>query len=218
MLPSRLRRLPYLIAIALVAAAVGDPLVESIANSGVFGSAYHDGNQLSVVPTLVVALALALWLACRRAVAVWRRSRDVRSDWVIEVAQRGRTGSPLRDLPLVFAAQLVAVFAMEAVEQLVTGAPLETGLSWLGGPVAFSLAVHALICVALTLALARLCVAIAGTVDSIVRAAVAFVLAFTQPAVPVRFVARRLASRPRAQAPHVRQIGGRAPPLAFTLA
>jgi hypothetical protein len=216
-LPSRLRRLPYLIAIALVAAAIGDPLVESIANTGVFGSVYHDGNQLSVVPTLVVALALALWLACRRAVAVWRRSRDGRGDWVIEAAQRGRTGSPLRDVPMVFAAQLVAVFAMEAVEQLVAGGPLETGLSWLGGPVAFSLAVHALICVALTLALARLCVAIVATVDSLVRAAVAFVLA-TQPAVSVRFFARRFAARPRAQAPHVRQIGGRAPPLASTLA
>jgi hypothetical protein len=216
-LPSRLRRLPYLIAIALVAAAIGDPLVESIANTGVFGSVYHDGNQLSVVPTLVVALALALWLAFRRAVAVWRRSRDGRGDWVIEAAQRGRTGSPLRDVPMVFAAQLVAVFAMEAVEQLVAGGPLETGLSWLGGPVAFSLAVHALICVALTLALARLCVAIVATVDSLVRAAVAFVLA-TQPAVSVRFFARRFAARPRAQAPHVRQIGGRAPPLASTLA
>jgi hypothetical protein len=210
--------LPYLFAIALVAAAIGDPLVESIANTGVFGSAYHDGNQLSVVPTLVVALALALWLAFRRAVAVWRRSRGVPSDWVIEAAQHGRTGSPLRDVPMVFAAQLVAVFAMEAVEQLVAGGPLETGLSWLGGPVAFSLAVHALVCVALTVALARLCVAIVGTVDALVRAAVAFVLAFTQRAVSVRFVPRRLAARQRAQAPHVRQIGGRAPPLASTLA
>jgi hypothetical protein len=210
--------LPYLVAIALVAAAVGDPLVESIANAGVFGGSYHDGNQLSVVPTLVAALALGFWLACRRAVAVWRQSRDGRRDWVIEAAQRGNSGSPLRDVPVVLATQLVAVFAMEALEQLVTRAPLETGLSWLGGPVAFSLTVHALICIALTLALARLCGAIVATVDSLVRAALAFVLAFAQAPPAVRFVARRCATQARAQAPHVRQLGGRAPPLASTLA
>jgi hypothetical protein len=216
-LPSRLRRLPYLIAVALVAAAFGDPFVESLANGGVFGRAYHDGNQLSVVPTLVLALALAFALGCRRAVAAWRRSRETRSDWVIAMAERGRTRSPLRDVPVVFVTQLAAVFAMEAIEQLITGQPLELGLSWLGGPVAVSLAIHALICIALTLALARLCVAIAATVDSLVRAALRFVLALAASALPVRFAARRFAVQPRAQAPHARQIGGRAPPRALTL-
>ncbi len=215
---SFLRRVPYLVAIALVAAAVGDPLVESISNTGVFGAAYHDGNQLSVGPTLLVAGALAFALAACRIVATWRGSRDGEGDWIVDVARRAGSVSPLRDLPVVFGAQLVTVFAMETVEQMVSGGTLQTGLAWLGAPIAFSLAIHALICIVLALTLARVCSGIMATVESLVRAALRFVLTVAEINGQCRFIAHRFPCHVRAQSPHVRQIGGRAPPLTLYFA
>ncbi len=43
----------------------------------------------------------------------------------------------------IIAMQLAALFALESLEQLAAGGRLLGGTAWLGGPVAFSLSVHA---------------------------------------------------------------------------
>jgi len=208
-------RLPFLLAVALVAAAIGDPLVETISNSGVFGQGYHDDNHLSVIPALVAGGALALGVIVARCRSLVRRRSPLRrGDWLVESATDIAQHSPLYDIPFVLAMQFAALFAMESVEQLACGERLLGGTVWLGGPVAFSLLTHAFLGVACTLLLAAFVRSILATVASFVRDAIDAVLLSL-----ARDVARTFAKRrndtllPRAQAPHVRQIGGRAPPL-----
>jgi len=45
-----LSRLPFLLAVALVAAALGDAFVETVSNSGLVGAGYADDNHASVLP------------------------------------------------------------------------------------------------------------------------------------------------------------------------
>jgi hypothetical protein len=122
---------PLLIAIALVAAALGDPLVESIANSGLVGRGYGDNNHLSVIPALICAASLVVLVVVRRCLRLGQRN------W----RRRERLPS-LRDIPSVLLLQFTALFIMESVEQLVFTGRLSGGTAWLGGPLWFSALVH----------------------------------------------------------------------------
>ena len=46
-------RLPFLLAVAILAAGLGDPVVELVSNTGIVGGNYADDNHLGVVPTLL---------------------------------------------------------------------------------------------------------------------------------------------------------------------
>ena len=74
-----------------------------------------------------------------------------------------------------------------AVEQLLVGGAPESGLTWLGGPVAFSLAAHALIAIVVTFGLAYLTRETAKTLASLVRIAFACIAlpAFRDAAAPL---------------------------------
>ncbi len=206
-------RFPFLLAVALVAAAGGDALVESISNSGVFGWGYDDNNHLSVIPALVAGALLALTVVSARTVSLFRRGSALRRDWLIESATNLARESPLRDIPLVLGLQIAALFAMESIEQLALGGRLLGGTTWLGGPIAFSLLTHAVLGSACTLLLAGLVRAIVATVASIVRDAIDAILFSLSRDGRRAFVKRDAdAALPRAQAPHLRQLGGRAPP------
>ena len=191
-----LSRLSLLAAAALIAAAVGDVTVESLANTGIFGNGYSDHNQLTVVPTLIAGVLLALeLLAVRVFGSLCRGTRG--GDWLVDAASTfGRLG--LGDVCFGVALQLAALFAMESTEQLVAGQGLLGGVVWLGAPVAISLAIHALIGAGCTLLLAY-------AMRALVVAA--------KPLRTLAYAARGVTLVTRAQAPHVRQIGGRAPPL-----
>jgi len=207
------RRFPFLLAVALVAAAVGDALVETISNSGVLGSGYNDNNHLSVIPALVAGVLLALIVVSARTFALFRRGSALRRDWLIESAYSLARESPLRDIPLVLGLQFAALFTMESIEQLAFGGRLLGGTVWLGGPLAFSLLTHALLGSAFTLLLAALVRAILATVASLVRDAIEAILFSLSRGCRRSFVKRDPdATLPRAQAPHLRQLGGRAPP------
>jgi len=208
-------RLPFLLAVALVAAAAGDALVETISNSGVFGRGYDDNNHLSVIPALVAGALMWLTVTVARTFSLFRRGSTLRrGDWLIESATNLARESPLRDIPLVLGLQLVALFAMESIEQLAFGGRLLGGTVWLGGPIAFSLLTHAILGAGCTLLLAALVRAILATVASLVRDAIDAILFSLSRDGRRTFVKRDAdATLPRAQAPHVRQLGGRAPPL-----
>jgi hypothetical protein len=206
-------RFPFLLAAALVAGAVGDVVVEGVSNTGTFGSGYFDHDHLSVIPVLVAGLALVLEVAVLRLMALLRgTASQARPDRLIDVAARFSTGSPLRDLPLVFGLQLAAVFAMQNAEQLAASGMPVGGLGWLGGPLVFALLVYAATAAACTVVLGFLARAILVAGTALIRIVLELVLALVDR--DVRAWLGRLTDVPcvRAQAPHVRQIGGRAPP------
>jgi hypothetical protein len=143
---SCISRLPLLLATAIVAAALGDACVETIANSGVIGRGYADNNHLSIVPALVAGACLLLLVIVVRSIHLLRRTRT-------------RTSLPPRstlfNAACVFALQLTALFVMESVERIAYGGNVSFGSAWLGGPVWFSLPAHAALAYTCTQAAAR---------------------------------------------------------------
>jgi hypothetical protein len=214
-------RLPFLIAAALIAAALADPVVESVSNTGILGGRYADNDHLGVMPTLLVGLLLVLEILALRFLEVLRQSRQAQrsGDALVDIAGRFATRSAAQDLPYVFAMQLAALFVLESGEQLAAGGKLLGGTAWLGGPVIFSLIVHGLVGTGCTFALGALMRVVVRTFASIVLTAIHFIWLAIEPANDSAFnLPRRDTACPRAQNPHVRQIGGRAPPLLLTLA
>jgi hypothetical protein len=207
-------RLPFLIAVALLAAALGDALVETVSNTGIFGPSYFDNNHLSIVPALLAGIVLTLEAIGLRCFELYRRARSSRRDWLIDAATCIAARSPARDIPYVFAMQMAALFAMESTEQLVLGGKLLGGMVWLGGPILLSVLSHALIGAACTFLLGWSMRAISETVASLVVTAIAFIAIAIARNVAGPILARRdELAFPRAQSPHARQIGERAPPL-----
>ncbi len=209
-------RLPYLFAVALVAAGLGDPVVESVSNTGIFGH-YADNNHLGVVPTLLAGAVAVAEVLVLRFVEAWRRSTDRSSGSLIDIAKDIGSRSVAREFPVISALQLLAVFALESGEQLVAGGKLLGGTAWLGGPILFSLIAHAIVGGLCTFALGASMRAIVRAFASLVQTAVRFIwLAVARASAGPFRLDRRAVWFARAQAPHVREIGGRAPPLLQT--
>jgi hypothetical protein len=113
--------------------------------------------------------------------------------------------------------QLCALFALENAEQLLAGGTLQLGTAWLGGPIVFSLLMHALFGAGCTFLLGAGMRAILRAFASIVLAVIRFTwLAIVRSANAGLHLDRRSAVCRRTQAPHVCHIGGRAPPLLAT--
>lgn len=215
--PARTSRLPFLFAVALIAAAIADPVVESIANTGIVGGNYADDNHTSVIPTLLGGLLLVLEIVAVRCLDLLRSSPNRSRIRFTDIARGIGTRSATHDLPYVLAMQLAVLYFMESTEQLVVGGTLLGGTAWLGGPILFSLAMHALVGAGSLFAIQRIVRAVASAFASLLCIAIDFILLarnLGEPGIPL---GRRdeLGCR-RAQAPHVRQIGGRAPPLLQT--
>jgi len=209
--PLASRRL-FLLAVAIIAAALADPIVESLANAGILGGHYTDNNHLSVIPAFVVGGIFAL---VTLALDSWNASR-ASNDWLVEVAKSFSKRSPVEDLPCVFVLQLLALFFMESAEQLAFGGKLLGGTAWLGGPIICSLIVHAVIGIGCLFALAGFMRGLLRSLASLVRAVVQFIwLGVARPACCFYF-GQEATPLFRAQAAHVNQIGGRAPPLLHT--
>jgi hypothetical protein len=211
-------RFPFLVAVALVAAALGDSLVESVANSGLVGPGYADDNHLSVLPTLAAGAALVLAFVRSRCLDVLRHGSHVqRRAWLRELATRWAAGSLARELPLVFGMQLAFLFAMESTEQLLGGGRVLGGSAWLGGPVLFSLLVHALLGAACTLLLGWLGRNVLAAFAAFVTTTLENILLEVERARAKIVAVRRDGSPFRlAQAPQAHRRGKRGPPrLAF---
>ena len=214
---SGLSRYAFLCAVALVAAAFADPVVETISDSGIFGGHYADHNRLSVIPTAIVGVLVASHVLVRRIVRSWR-ARDVGGDALLDLARDVSSRGPFSGFAFVLLAQLTALFVMEHAEQAAIGGPAIDGTAWLGGPIAFSLATHALVGLA-SLLLGRYALrSIVRTCTSLLRHVARFAWVGAAPVEPVPLRGRAEPPFFRAQAPHVRQVGGRAPPPVLRLA
>jgi len=212
-----LSRLPFLAAVALIAAAIGDPLVETIANAGVFGPGYADNIHSSVVPALIAGLSLALLLLAWQCRNLVRCTGEVR-ERPIDLARRFLARSSIHDIPYAIVLQLAALFVMESSEQIFFEGRLLGGTAWLGGPVWFSLLAHAAIGAICTLLLTFGMRAIVRRAATLVEIVFERVLWALKRESVTSFVRRDDdARRCRSQVWRVHQCGERAPPILFAL-
>jgi hypothetical protein len=138
-------RVWYCLAVATIAAAIADLLVESASNAGWFGHGrFTDRSTWDVLPVLAVGSAFIVLQYYRgfRALLVASRSSPSPAQKVIDF----EPWIP-RLLPTIFAIQLLVLFGMETLEQRVVYGHLIGGSIWLGGPLLVSLSVHAAVCV-----------------------------------------------------------------------
>lgn len=205
-------RVPFLMAIALVAAAIADPLVETAANTGVLGGGYSDNDHASVLPTLLAGAVLLSFVIAARCLGLVRRASAYRR-WAVGVARHLSARPPLADLPYVVLLQFVALFAMESTEQLLAGGRLLGGTAWLGGPVWFSICMHVAIGILCTLLIARGIRAIVHRCAALVSIALDIILCALGRGNKLLFTRRRDETTSwHAQRFDVRQLGERAPP------
>jgi len=149
----------FCIAAAVIAAATADPLVEGISNAGWFGrGSYTDHSNLDVLPTLALgAILVVLYLVLR-----------VRRD-LLQASDDGLHTTVSRLLVPIFGLQLALLASMETLEQIVVAGHSLGRTVWLGGPIWFSLSVHAAVCVAVSFGLAKLLQPWARTTVRIIR-------------------------------------------------
>lgn len=165
----------FCVGVAVIAAALADPLVEFASNAGAFGACNcTDRSNADVFPTLLAGLLLAarfLYLRVREHCTGAARSRP---SWLRPMSDALRPAVLRRLLPAIFALQLGVLFAIETAEQFAVGGHLLGGAIWLGAPAPISLAIHAAFCVAVTFVAARALRALTATavriVDLVLRA------------------------------------------------
>lgn len=214
MVPPSLSRWPFLAAVALIAAAVSDLLVEAVANTGIFGAAFFDTDDASIVPSLIVAMLLAAGVIGGHARAACLRSSG-RRDWLANVAADVAAHAPLRDAGYVLAMQFSALFAMESIEGLSASGHIAGGLLWLGGPPVMAAGAHVAVGLICTLAAGWLMRVSVPHVASLVYSALDSVLcARRRTHGAAAWLSRRDAAASGApQGGCVRRISGRAPPV-----
>lgn len=150
-------------AVAVVAAALADPIVEFASNSGWFGSgSFTDHSNLDIVPALLVGVGLLAYFMVRRARAVLAG----------DVLQHGIVAA----IPAIFALQLFTLYVMETAEQLVVWRHVLSPTTWLGGPWPISLTIHAILCLAVALTIVRSKRALAATTLRVMQMLAAIVL------------------------------------------
>jgi hypothetical protein len=210
------KRALFVIAAALLAAATANPIVESIANSGIFGGGYADHDQSSVGPTLAIAALFALAFVVTRTVRMLRGTRGP-DPMLTGLARDLARRRPASDLPIVIALQFVVLFAMERVECLTSGGT-ESGLAWLGGPILFAVAMHALIGIGMTFALGYALRSFARVLATAVRAVLEAIAIGIARSTGAAFATQTFDVASGSSLAHVRSIRGRAPPYAPTRA
>lgn len=194
----------FCVASAVIAAAVADPVVEFASNAGWFGrGTFTDHSSLDVVPTLLCG---AIFVVCYLALRVRRELLRASGE-----ALRAHVG---RLLPFIVALQLVVLYAMETIEQvIVAGHPLG-GTIWLGGPIWFSLSAHVLVAIAVAYGLARLACTCTRTTLHVIRRLRALATRALHAPAPLA-LRRRGMAWVRRSSPVLCRIGNRAPPYSF---
>lgn len=151
----RLANVIFCLVAAITAAAAIDPAMEGLANAGLFGPGnFTDHSNLDVLPALGIGLALSILFVA----AVARRAlcrRGYAPDWLRRCARASDVRAVPRLLPVIFALQLLMLWSMETLEQVVVAGHPLGGTVWLGGPALVSLMLHAFGCLAITWLLAR---------------------------------------------------------------
>jgi hypothetical protein len=191
----------------VVAAAIADPLVEFASNAGFFGpDALTDHSSVDILPALLVGGAFVFGQVLLRARTALTSQLRAASDSLTSI-------SLLAMLPAIFSIQISVLFGMETLEQFVVYGHGLGGSIWLGGPIAVSVAVHALFCIASTLLVAKSLRAMTHTVVRLVRIFRELITVRARVTTPLLRALHDLVAI-RTLAPIACRIGERAPPLA----
>lgn len=186
-------------ALAVIAAAIADPLVEFASNAGWFGrGSFTDHSNLDVLPALVAGVALMVLYLLRKA------------RLIVSGQAFSRGVVPL--LPAIFVLQVAALYGMETAEQFIVYGHLLGPAVWLGAPPLVSLAVHAAVCLGVSFWFGRSMRTLATTTLRVIRLIRAIAtLAVRSCAVPARRTFATLCFKDLA--PVLCSIGERAPPV-----
>jgi hypothetical protein len=143
-------------AAAVISAAVADPLVETLSNAGAFGHGrFTDHSTADIAPTLSTGLLFAsLFVACLVQRALAQSVTPTR--WLRLSDAALAPATLIRLFPAIFAAQMAVLFGMESIEQVVVDGHALGGTLWLGGPILISLALHAVVGIAIVALLSQL--------------------------------------------------------------
>ncbi len=208
---SRFIRPCFSLAIAVISAAIADPLVEGASSAGWFGpGAYSDRSTLDVVPVLLIGCALGLLFLAARVRGLLASQNDLQR--LLRSPNGALEQRVVTLLPLVFAIQILVLYLMETSEQYVVRGHALGGTIWLGGPILVSLAAHAMICLVVAFIAVRAVRSLAVTavrVIAVIRALTTLSIGATAPVVLRRenaFTFNRIALT-------LRSAGERAPPL-----
>jgi hypothetical protein len=199
----------FCVAAALLAAAVGDPVLETLARTGAFGPNFGDDDQLGAIPAVLCAVLVAGAIVVRRVLHACGTRSDGRA--LLLAFGRARPNEPLRHVPAIAALTLAAVYGIEALE-LRLGGSAHAGLSWLGAPLALALVAYVALSALAALAVDALLRALVATLTALVREAIALV-AFLNRAGAGSLDRGRARTLTRARSAIVaRRARGRAPP------
>ncbi len=189
----------FCLAIAVIAAALADPLIEFASNARWFGpGSFTDCSNVDVVPALFAGVALLALFMVRKANAV--------------LAGGALSRGCVALLPAIFGLQMATLYVMETTEQLFVFRHVFGPTIWLGAPPAISLPVHAAVCLAVTYAIVRSRRTLAATTLRVVRLIVAIATFAPQIAAPI--AARRFSHVCfKNFLPVLCTIGERAPPI-----
>jgi hypothetical protein len=137
----------FVVAVAAIAAALADLVIERLADHGVFGHArFTDGSNAVNGPVAVLGaifLLRFLYLRVRRALHAGDDAPAASGP-----ALRKLTPAAIAwRLGAIFVVQIAALWAMETIEQYAVFGHGFGGTVWLGGPAAMSLAMHAAVCI-----------------------------------------------------------------------
>lgn len=140
---------------AVICAAVADPIVEFASNAGWFGAGrFTDHSNLDVVPALLAGVGLLVLYLVRKARAILSE-RSSLGLWVL--------------LPSIFTLQILTLYVMETAEQLMVWRHVLGPTVWLGAPLPISIAIHASICCGVVLAILRSRRTLATTTLRVIR-------------------------------------------------
>jgi hypothetical protein len=198
-------------AVAMIAAAIADPMIESASNAGWFGPGnFTDHSTWDVIPALLVGLffvALHLWTRVRTTI----NARHDSPDWP-RLAKDAIGPSVMRLVPVIFAAQVAILYLMETAEQRVMYGHALGGLLWLGGPIAVSFGTHAIMAALIAVTASKVLRAFADAAIHAMHWMRAFALSHVRFAEPVYLRFQAFSSLGRSAGTASRN-GERAPPI-----
>jgi hypothetical protein len=200
-LPSKVIML-FGLAVAAISAAVGDIVVESLSNHGVFGPGHFtDGSTCDVAPVTIIGVVLFAAFLFRR---IQRAIRRISATLSVRAV--------LHMLPAVFTLHIALLFVMETLEQQIVLGHLLGGTVWLGAPAVASVLLHLVI----TMAIAFLALAAVRFLEphalQFIRTLLASII--FPPSAPV-VVARSARTAPVSRWMVHHEVAKRGPPAAY---
>lgn len=136
-------RLWFCLASAVIAATIGDIVLESASTSGLFGAGnFTDGSLVDIVPALAIGVCAALAYA---VVAVKRVLAQNCWGSALTRWSAATDAGRHRLFPFVLVLQFAALFSMESIEEVVVRGHLLGPTIWLGAPAPIAILTHALL-------------------------------------------------------------------------